>query len=276
MTHRLYAMDTHFMGDNQGPTPAEQAALVKAAGYDDYYVTGAVHKPEKFDALRQAAHDAGLGINAAFECFEILKPPTPTDLDHIEHVLSALPDDGRLEIALTAGGMAKDSSQTDHDDAALTWLEPIAQLLENYSREGSLYPHFHFYVETLSDAIRLADTVGHPQLKVMFTSYHWFFARHNLSHAEPDYAELFAQAGDRLNAVNLCGSTVFANEQEAAGRMNPSIDPLDTGDKDIDGIVAELQRINFQGPIGIQGYAVTDTAESALRRSFTKLKSLLG
>ncbi|MEM1213187.1 MAG: TIM barrel protein [Planctomycetota bacterium] len=276
MTQRLFAMDTHFMGDNQGPTPAEQAALVKAIGYDDYYVTGGVNNTDKFDALRGAADDAGLGINAAYETFEILQPPTAADLESVEHVLSLLPDYGRLEIALTAGGMTQDSSQADHDAEALAWLEPIAQLLEKHGREASLYPHFYFYVETLQDAIRLADKVDQPLLKVMFTSYHWFFAWHNLSHTEPDYAKLFDQAGDRLNAVNLCGSHVFASEEEAAGRMNPSIDPLDTGDKDIDGIVAELRRINFQGPIGIQGYAVTDTAERALNRSFTKLKSLLG
>jgi len=32
-------MDTHFMCANEGPSVDEQAKIVKAAGFDGYYVT---------------------------------------------------------------------------------------------------------------------------------------------------------------------------------------------------------------------------------------------
>ena len=67
MSNRIYAMDTHFMCGNEGPSIEEQAAMVKKAGYDDYYVTGAVYDLSKFDRTLKASRQAGLGLNAAFE-----------------------------------------------------------------------------------------------------------------------------------------------------------------------------------------------------------------
>lgn len=263
------------MCENEGPSLEEQVALVKSVGYDDYYLTGAVNDVGKFERYLKASLDAGLGFNAAFECFDVKKTPKPEDLEHVEQVVSQLPDYARLEIALVCDGMGNNVGDASQDDRALAWLGPISCILEKYNIEASLYPHFAFLLETLEDAIRLARKVDHPKMKVMFTSYHWFRVRNCEARGQPDYPDLFTEAGNLLNAVNLCGSRVLEKEEDAVGGMNPSIEPIDAGTKDVPGILAELERIGFTGPIGIQGYSVNDSPESALRRSFSQLKQLI-
>ena len=270
MKNVMYAMDTHFMGENEGPTPLEQAHMVKEAGYDDYYMTGATEDVERFRALLRASNEAALGFNAAFQVFEISQAPTEVDFERIGSVLRDLDSPTRFEIALTHGGFGKNMGEESLDEQALAWLNPIAELLDEHEIEGSLYPHFAYYLETFTDALRLAEKMDHPRMKVMFCGYHFFRVA-----KEKSAADLFAKAGERMNAVNLCGSRRLPNPDENINGLNPTIEPLDTGEMDNKAIVRELIRIGYAGPIGIQGYGVTAPAKEALNRSIRNLNSLL-
>ena len=269
MNYRSYAMDTHFMCDNQGPSIEEQLRLVKEAGYDDSYVTGAVDDPEKLLNTLETADRVGLGFNAAFQCFDISQPPTEELLERTEAVVSKLPPGARFEIALTCGGFDQNLGNVDCDGKALDWLRPLIPILERYNIEASLYPHFGFYLETLSDALRLAGKTDHPLIKVIFCGYHWYRVG-----KEPSLGELIDRAAGRLNAANLCGSRHLDDPAKVINGLNPSIEPLDTGHLDNSAILHELKRIGYNGPIGIQGYGVNCPANEALTRSFKALQQL--
>lgn len=280
MSNPIYAMDTHFMcANNVGPSVEEQAQLVKACGYDAYYVTGSDKRPgnaEKFGQFLGASQNAGLGFAAAFDCMNIIEGPKTEKLEELERIISQLPDGARFEIAMKCGEFGDNLGNTERDEDAMTWLRPISELLEKYNVEGSLYPHFGFYLETFSDGLRLARKLNHPKVKVIFCGYHWFRVRCEADRpTEPGFAELFEEAGELLNAVNLCGTQLVEKEEDIANGMNPSIEPLDAGTMDNAGLVAELKRIGFTGPIGIQGFGVNDTAKSALERSFNTLNQYI-
>jgi sugar phosphate isomerase/epimerase len=263
-------MDTHFKCDNAGPSIEEQVRMVKEAGYDDYYFTDAVDKRGELEKALKASLGAGLGFNAAFQRFDVREGPSPENLDRIEGLVTLLPRGTRLEISLTCGEWAENVGNVDCDEKALAWLLPIASILEKHQIEGSLYPHFGFYLETFSDALRLAEKVNHPLIKVIFCGYHWY----NVG-KEPDFAELFAKAGDRLNAVNLCGSRHWDDGSQIVNGLNPSIEPLDSGTLPNTAIITELLRIGYTGPIGVQGYGVNAPASEALKRSMRFLSQSL-
>lgn len=273
--NRLYAMDTHFMCANEGPSPKEQAELVKSIGFENYYVTGSINNIDRFEHYALASRSAGIEINAAFESIDILSPFTRTHLAHTERVLQLLPSHGRIELALTAGGFGSHVGNHELDDHAVEWLDAITDLLEQEKREVSLYPHFGFYLETFEDALRVARKISSAWVRVIFTSYHWFHVQVHQGHRQPSSAQLFAEAGDLLNAVNLCGSSRLAGPQAESAPLNPSIAPLDEGDADVASMVSELIRIGFTGPIGVQGYAVTAPAKDALARSHEMLRRML-
>lgn len=270
MKNRIYAMDTHFMCDNAGPSTEEQVRMVKAAGFDDYYFTDAVTKRDELEKVIEASREAGLGFSSAFQRFDVRETPSPEYLQRIEDLVKVLPCGTRLEIALTCGEWAENVGNVDCDERALAWLRPIADILEKCHREGSLYPHFGFYLETFSDALRLAAKTNHPLLKVMFCGYHWY----NVG-KEPDFADLFSRAGDRLNAVNLCGSRHWHDKSQIVNGLNPSIEPLDSGTLPNEAIIAQLIQIGYTGPIGVQGYGVNAPAADALERSQAYLSQCL-
>jgi sugar phosphate isomerase/epimerase len=264
----MYAMDTHFMSSNQGPTPLEQVHMVKEAGYDDYYVTDAVTKYDRSLEIQSASNAAGLGLNAAFNNFNVSSAPTPEALQNLERVLAGLHAPTRFEISLLCGEFGEHTGDASKDGMALAWLKPIAALLETHGIQGSLYPHFGFYLETFTDALRLQEKVNSPNLNVIFCGYHFFRVG-----KEKSFADLFDQAGDRLNAVNLCGTQHLPDPAQEINGLNPTIEPLDAGTMDNRVIVKDLINRGYTGPIGIQGYGVNATPKDALQRSYQTLQS---
>jgi hypothetical protein len=74
MRNQVYAMDTHFMCDNQGPSIQEQAAIVKKIGYDGFYATADRHKLDKLIEYRDASHKVGLELDFR----TLLQSPIPS------------------------------------------------------------------------------------------------------------------------------------------------------------------------------------------------------
>lgn len=263
MPNRTYAMDTHFMvpPDNV-PLPAAQAAMVREADYSDYYVAEALQDLVRWRALRQAAQAEGLGINAIYEPLSVAAPPEPEALAQMEALLTEAGPGCRLELGISHGDFNSSCGDTTLDDKALAWLEPIANILGRTGCQGSLYPHFGFTMESFTDALRLVRKLNHPVLGVTFCGYHWFRVG-----KENPVDELLASAGNLLNAVNLCGSRRLAPGAEPPSGLNPTIEALDAGEIDNCGILATLRKLDYQGPVGVQGYAVTVPPAEALPRS---------
>jgi len=254
-------------GPGTPPSLEAQVQMIKDAGYDDYYVTDGRGDRERLQKICELSRDAGLGIAAIFEGIDIIEAPGKKDLAALEKVLGLLAGSGRLEISMRHGEFGQAMGDQSLDSKAAAWLHPIVELLEKHGVHGSLYPHFGLYLETFTDALRLAEAVSSPSLGVIFCGYHWFRVA-----KEPSISELFNKVGARLNAVNLSGSEMRTIEING---LNPSIDPLDTGTLDNTHIVQELQRLSYQGPIGIQGYGVSVSPQEALLSSATRLKQLL-
>jgi len=274
MKNTIYAMDTHFMCENEGPPADEQVEIAKAIGYTGYYVTGSILSPERFHEYWNSANAAGIGLAAAFEGIDVAEPPTPKQLRQAEDVISRLRAPSRVELALKCGGMGENVGNQRCDELALNWLIPIAELLERQGIEGSLYPHFGFYLETLQDALRLQEKVGSNKLKVIFCSYHWYHV-HVRVRPQPTIRDLLTMAGKQLNAVNLCGSRPVPEPEKQVWGLHPSIEPLDSGTMDVAEIFRELKASQFSGPIGIQGYGINAPAKEALMRSFRAIQKLI-
>ncbi|GEM_PF-3564487 len=269
MTHRIFAMDTHFMCRNEGPSVSEQAEMVKAVGYDDYYVTSDLDNPSKSLEFLQASAEAGLGFNAVFMRLDAAVTPGEEDLAHFKTLVEALDPSTRIEFSAWHGGFNEKVGDPSADAGLVPWLKTLMPLLEEKGIQACLYPHFGFSLEKVEDSLRLIEQVPHELLGTMFCGYHWYRCD------QTPVAELFDQAGDRLFAVNLCG-TALVEEGTQKHDLNPTIEPLDSGEMDNAEVLKQLKSLNYSGSIGIQGYDVTAPAEEALTRSLTELKRLIG
>lgn len=153
------------------------------------------------------------------------------------------------------------------DAMAVAAVREVADAAASYGLSVSLYPHFGNLIGRVEDAMRIADKAGRANVGVTFNLCHW------LRTDGPDSLErVLRLAMPRLSLVTINGADRHGKDW---GQL---IQPLDRGDFDIDQLLAELKRLGYGGPIGLQGYDVAnhlriEPAEN-LRRSMTAWRKL--
>jgi sugar phosphate isomerase/epimerase len=133
------------------------------------------------------------------------------------------------------------------DAMAVAAVREVADAAAKYGLSVSLYPHFGNLIERVDDAVRIAEKTGRHNVGVTFNLCHW------LRTDGPDsMARALKLALPRLSLVTINGADRNGKDW---GRL---IQPLDRGDFDIGALLAELKRLGYRGPIGLQGYDVAN------------------
>ena len=133
------------------------------------------------------------------------------------------------------------------DAMAVAAVREVADAAARYGLSVSLYPHFGNLIERVDDAVRIAEKTGRQNVGVTFNLCHW------LRTDGPDsMACVLKLAMPRLSLVTINGADRNGKDW---GQL---IQPLDRGDFDIGALLAELKRLGYRGPIGLQGYDVAN------------------
>jgi len=133
------------------------------------------------------------------------------------------------------------------DSLAVAAVREVADAAAKYGLSVSLYPHFGNLIERVADAVRIAGKTGRENVGVTFNLCHW------LRTAGPDsMTRVLKLAMPRLTLVTINGADRHGKDW---GQL---IQPLDRGDFDIGELLAELKRLGYRGPIGLQGYDVAN------------------
>ena len=133
------------------------------------------------------------------------------------------------------------------DDMAVAAVREVADAAAAYGLSVSLYPHFGNLIQRVEDAVRIADKTGRANVGVTFNLCHW------LRTDGPDsLGRVLKLAMPRLSLVTINGADRNGKDW---GQL---IQPLDRGDFDIAELLAELERLGYRGPIGLQGYDVAN------------------
>jgi len=133
------------------------------------------------------------------------------------------------------------------DAMAVAAVREVADAAARYGLSVSLYPHFGNLIERVDDAVRIAEKTGRQNVGVTFNLCHW------LRTDGPDsMARVQKLAMPRLSLVTINGADRNGKDW---GQL---IQPLDRGDFDIGALLAELKRLGYRGPIGLQGYDVAN------------------
>jgi sugar phosphate isomerase/epimerase len=128
------------------------------------------------------------------------------------------------------------------DTLVVNAVREAADRAAKYGLSVSVYPHFRNLVERVSDAVRIVRKVDRPNAGVTFNLCHWLRVE-GADHLDRTLDE----ARPYLNLVTINGADRDGKEW---------IQPLDSGDFDVRMLLRKLQRLGYQGPIGLQGYNV--------------------
>lgn len=223
-------------------TPEEQAATLKALGYDGIsynYTT-----PADLVAWQQACKAQGLKIYGLYVYTQIDKPV------HYDPVF-------KQAIKLLRGTdtviwMTLLSKATGNQDAeALEIVRDIASQAAENGVRVALYGHVGFYVASAADAVRIVRQVNLPNVGASI----------NLCH------EFLTQNGDKLDetikTVAPFATLISINGVDVQHKQY--ILRLDQGDFDVAAYLRKLIAAGYKGPVGLQCYSVPGDMKENLR-----------
>ncbi|MEM7232120.1 MAG: TIM barrel protein [Planctomycetota bacterium] len=143
-------------------------------------------------------------------------------------------------------------------------VRKTAEMAAKLKIRVALYPHHRNSVETMPQAMKLIAEVKHDNLGVMFNLCH-FLKNEKLETLEG----ALEKAGSRLFAVTTCGAQI------GGSNWGQLIQTLDRGNFPQERLFGALKKLKFQGPVGLQCYAIKGDKLENLKRSMAKWKQVM-
>ncbi|WDE99374.1 TIM barrel protein [Lentisphaera profundi] len=145
-------------------------------------------------------------------------------------------------------------------------IASIRQTTENASKMNirvALYPHAGFAVATIPQAMELINQVNHPNLGIMFNLCHFL-----KNEKAEDLEKTLALCAPQLFAVSTSGADID-------GKNWPTlIQTLDKGTFPQERLFRVLKKLNFEGPVSLQGYGIKGNKLDNITRSIRAWKAL--
>ena len=148
------------------------------------------------------------------------------------------------------------SKKNNTDEQAVAFVREIADQAKESGLRIVLYPHAGFYVDTLSDAVRVARKCKRDNVGVMFNLCHYLKVE-----PKTDLKAALTDAKPLLWQVSTSGAKKGGNSW---GQL---IQTLDRGDYDQKALFQMLRELGFQGNVGFQCYAIRGDSRENLKRS---------
>ncbi len=242
LTNPFFAFDN---GTGRGTLSADaQSRMVAELGYAGIGYTGGQGIPEMLAALDARK----LKMFSIYVAARVGKNGPSYD-PHLKEAFAALK--GRETfIWLTVQGSIKD------DDAqAVKIVGEVADLAAQAGLRVVLYPHVGFYVARTEDALRIVKKAKRPNLGVSLNLCHFLKLDR-----EENLAPLLKQALPHLMLVSINGA-------DHEGGWDRLIQTLDRGQFDVYAFLKQLKSLGYDGPIGLQCYAIKGDRRENLQRS---------
>ena len=148
------------------------------------------------------------------------------------------------------------SKKSNTDEQAVAFVREIADQAEESGLRIVLYPHAGFYVDTLSDAVRVARKCKRDNVGVMFNLCHYLKVE-----PKTDLKAVLTDAKPLLWQVSTSGAKKGATTGDSSSR--PWIAETTTEKA----LFKMLRELGFQGNVGFQCYAIRGDSRENLKSS---------
>ncbi|WP_210481126.1 sugar phosphate isomerase/epimerase [Naasia sp. SYSU D00948] len=263
MSWPVYAMDTGFYNRQGSYDFGVRCEIAKELGFDATYLTlwsdAAWADVPKLETVRESY---GLDVAAIYCQIDMTAATVQQDVERVLELIATTNATRSIEIALMSDRFSR--SDPAGDATALALLESLADAASEGGITLLLYPHALFWLERTSDAVRLCRAMDRPNVRAMFTAYHWYAVE-----AGPGLPELLDDVAPFLGGVNVCGSSL-----RPESFMGATFERLGEGELDAFDVLNQVRRVGYRGYVGLQGYSVQGDPYSNLRRSLEMLRDI--
>lgn len=149
-------------------------------------------------------------------------------------------------------------------DAILRTIESYLPIIEQRGLRLALYPHLRHVTQTTVEVQKLCEYFSHPRLGMFFNGYHWYASQ------EGHLEERLQAIKPWLMQVDLSGSAMSPLGWGGVATM----EPVDRGELDNFAVVAALNRIGYDGRIGILGWDYCGDVYLKLQRCLTGMREI--
>ena len=246
-------------------TPGKQVSLLKELGYAGMEKSGFDGLDELLEELdRQQLELFTIYVNINLDPGSLhYDPRLPETLKKLK---------GRktmLWMNVTSKAKTYPTSAAAGDTAAMRIVREVAELARRSDIKIMLYPHSWFWLEDFEKGIDLVKRIDRKNVGIAFNLPH-FLAVSKKEDVEK-LPMLLKKAAPHLFAVSICGATPLSEEEKkSVGNQkiwDYFIQPLGEGTFDNDRLLAELKKVNFKGPVGLQCYNIKGDKRDILTKS---------
>lgn len=274
--HKTFAWDLSFTSSAGTYAFDVQCEMLADIGYDG--LVSAVWSGSRWEATKHLS-----GVKDRFG-LEVLGVYVVIDLDHgPQHPINAgflrmLEEmDGVETVNLgvrTTGGA--DYSTRPSDGVLLDFLRQALEICARRGIDLLLYFHLGFWMDHYSIAARLCSVMKHPNLGVVFPSYHWYGYEANAGsptegrqalEPAPALTTLFPH----MRQLTLSGAT----RSPLGWSRIATFQALDEGELDNFALLGLAKSLGYSGPIGYDGTLVGGNPYSQLKRSYNAIDEML-
>lgn len=223
-------------------TPDDEAQFLKDLGYDGI---NQIHLGEKLTERAAALRKHGL------KALSIYLPATEK------------PIDAKLVESLANGGMIE-LTVTTITPEIIASIRQTSEMAARLKIRVALYPHHGNAVATMPQALDLIEKVNHPNLGVMFNLCHFL-----KNEQAADLETILEKARPHLFSVSTCGADLDGKDWSSL------IQTLDKGTFPQKRLLIALKKMNYEGPVTLQCYALKGDKRTNLQASVAAWNSLL-
>ena len=228
-----------------------QAAMVRELGFD-----GVAWDLKDLAAMRRACEVRNgdlLSANAVVDVATLDGDTNATAIAPVREAMAALVGGpGCLWLTLEHKGLA--TGDSSGDAAASRLLAIVLAEAAATGVEVAIYPHHGSWLATHEHALRLCQR--DPRLGLCFNLCHFLRATDAV-----DPAPLLRTLAPHLMAVTVNGCDLQGTD------WSTLIRPLGDGDFDLRSLLTTLDAIEFDGPVGLQGFGLAGPARAHLQQS---------
>jgi len=258
LTNLFFAMDTGTR-DQDHQTAKAQAEMLKELNYDGIGYSG-------FNNIEQMLEELDKNDLKMFATyFNVLIDPAPGKDKYRPETKDAIKRlKGRdVMLWLTVNSTKHKPSSPDGDPCAVAVIREIADMAESSGLRVALYPHYKSWIERVEDAVRVAKKVDRKNVGATFNLCHWLMLDEEKNLEK------------RLKSAMPCLFVVTINGADSGGKdWKELIQTLDRGTFDIRNFLETLNKLNYTGPIGLQGYGIGGDAYKNLKNSMDAWRRL--
>jgi len=229
-----------------------KAALLEELGYD-----GVTWRPGNTAEAVKEMSARGIKMHGWMMSLPVVKKEkaAPLPVGEIEALkgTSAI-----VWVQLTRGGGG--------DDDAARELHRLNAVAKPLGLRIAIYPHINNHVETLEQALRVADLVDDDNVGVSLTLCHQLKVK-----GMQDLAPLLKRALPKLFLVLVSGAE--AGDTKSMG-WDKLIQPLGQGSYDVGQLLKMLRELDYKGPVGMIGYGLKQPAKDHLKQSIDSWRKL--